>query len=103
MEVNDTCRKWSTSLCCQNTVVVSAQCERGQELNYLVLYDSSSGIVTNITISPASCTNAECHHTLDVSRMRPANYTVSVAAVNVAGQSRSTESRTISEHTTLSL
>ena len=84
-------------------MVVSAQCERGRELNYVVLYNSSSGIMTNITISPANCANTECHHTLDVPRINPANYTVSVAAVNVVGESRSTESRTISKHTTLRL
>ena len=52
-------------------------------------------------VSPARCANTECHHTLDVPRISPANYTVSVAAVNVVGESRSTESRTISKHTTL--
>ena len=79
-------------------MIVSEQCDRGQELNYVVLYGSSSGPVANATISPANCTNSECRHTLDVSSMRPANYTVSVAAVNVVGENRSTESRTISEY-----
>ena len=86
------------SLCSQDVVVVSEQCDRGRELNYVVLYGSSSGPVANATISPANCTNSVCRHTLDVSSMRPANYTVSVAAVNVVGENRSTESRTISEH-----
>ena len=79
-------------------VVVSEQCDRGRELTYVVLYGSSSGPVANVTISPANCSNSECRHTLDVSCMRPVNYTVSVAAVNVVGGDRSTESRTISEH-----
>ena len=77
--------------------MVSEQCDRGKELNYEVLYDSSSGPVANATIPSTNCTNTECRHTLDVSSMRPANYTVSVAAVNVVGENRSTESRTISE------
>ena len=79
-------------------MVVSEQCDRGRELNYVVRYGSSSGPVANATISPANCTNSECHHTLDVSSMRQANYTVSVAAMNSVGENRSTESRTISEH-----
>ena len=79
-------------------MVVSEQCDRGRELNYVVVYGSSSGPVANVTISPANCANSECRHTLDVSTMRPANYTVSVAAVNVVGEDRSSESRTISEH-----
>ena len=86
------------SLCCQDMVVVSEQCDRGRELAYVVAYSSTSGPVANVTISPANCTNSECRHTLDVSSMRPANYTVSVAAVNVVGESRLTESRTISEY-----
>ena len=79
-------------------MVVSEQCDRGRELNYEVLYDSSSGYMSSVTVQPMSCTNSECRHTLDVSSMRPANYTVSVAAVNVVGENRSTESRTISKH-----
>ena len=79
-------------------MVVSEQCDRGKELNYVVLYGSSSGPVTSVTILSMSCTNSVCRHTLDVSSMRPANYTVSVAAVNVVGENRSTESRTISEY-----
>ena len=79
--------------------MVSKQCGRGQELNYAVLYSNSSGPVAEVTIPSMSCTNSECRHTLDVSTMRPANYTVSVAAVNVVGESRLTESRTISEYT----
>ena len=78
--------------------MVSEECDRGRELNYVVVYDSSSGPVANATISPANCTNSECRHTLDVSSMRPANYTVSVAAVNVVGEDRSSESETISEY-----
>ena len=85
-------------LCCQETVVVSEQCDKGQELNYIVLYTSSSGSVASVTIPSMSCINSECRHTLDVSSMTPTNYTVSVAAVNVVGENRSTESRTISEH-----
>ena len=77
---------------------MSEQCDRGRELTYVVAYSSSSGPVANITISPANCTNSECRHTLDVSSVRPANYTVSVAAANVVGESRLTESRTISEY-----
>ena len=79
-------------------MVVSEQCDRGQELNYVVRYGSSSGPVTSVTIPSMSCMNSECGHTLDVSDMRPANYTVSVAAVNVVGDNRSTESKTISEY-----
>ena len=79
-------------------MVVSEQCDRGRELTYVVLYGSSSGPLANVTISPANCTNSECRHTLLVSSMRPANYTVSVAAVNVVGEDRSSESETISEY-----
>ena len=79
-------------------MVVSEQCDRGQELNYTVLYGSSSDNVSSVTIPSTNCTNSVCRHTLDVSSMRPANYTVSVVAVNVVGENRSTESRTISEY-----
>ena len=96
LTVINSCTNWS--LCCQDMVVVSEQCDRGWELNYVVVYDSSSGPVANVTISSANCTNSECRHTLDVSSMRPANYTVSVAALNVVGGSRLMESRTISEY-----
>ena len=83
---------------------MSEQCDRGRELTYVVVYGSSSGPVANVTISSANCTNSECHHTLDVSSMRPANYyTVSVAAVNVVGENRSTESRIISEYNVVDL
>ena len=78
-------------------MVVSEQCDRGRELNYEVLYDNSSGYMSSVTVQSMSCTNSECSHTLDVSD-QPANYTVSVAAVNVVGENRSTESRTISKH-----
>ena len=86
-----------SSLFSQDVVVVSEQCDRGKELNYEVSYGGSSGYVFSATIPSTNCTNSKCRHTLDVSSMRPANYTVSVAAVNVVGENRSTESRTISK------
>ena len=53
----------------------------------MVFYTSSSGPQSNFTISPESCTNSVCQHTLNMPSA--ADYTVSVAAVNVVGQRRS--------------
>ena len=86
---------FNSSLHSQSAVVVSEQCDRGQELNYVVFYTGSSGPQSNFTISPESCTNSVCQHTLNMPSA--ADYTVSVAAVNVVGQRRSNESISISE------
>ena len=61
----------------------------------MVIYTSSSGPQRSFNIPSESCTNSVCQHTLNVSSA--ADYTVSVAAVNVVGQGRSEESSSISE------
>ena len=55
---------FNSSLHSQSAVVVSEQCDRGQELDYVVFYTSSSGPQSSFTISPESCTNSVCQHTL---------------------------------------
>ena len=82
----------------QSAVVVSEQCDRGRELNYVVFYTSSSGPQRSFTVDipSESCINSVCQHTLSVSSAA-ADYTVSVAAVNVVGQRTSNESISISE------
>ena len=92
----------------QTDVTISENCTDGQEIDYELSYNTTSGtLITTCNVSGTDCSNGTCHHELQNNtaniRCQPQvsqfneDVTVSVTARNIVGRSNSAVSEIISE------
>ena len=93
----------------QNNVTISENCANGQDTNYELSYNTSSGaLIATCVVDATECSNGTCSHILQnktvdsrcqppVSQFSSEGVTVSVTARNIVGRSNPSSPETISE------